>query len=119
MSYCERHAVSVTTTATGIATGYTPVVVGRIVAVQYSKATGGLASTTDVTVTTEDTGQAVWSATNLNASTTVSPLVAAVLTSGAASSLSELPVYAAGERVKIAIAQGGNAKTGSFAVIVG
>jgi len=118
MSYAQSHTVTVTTATGGGGTGYTPVVTGRIAAVTYTQATGGLASTSDLTVTTEDTAQSVWSATNINATTTVHPVAAANLPSGAASSLTEVPIYACGERVKIAVAQGGNTKTGSFQVVL-
>ena len=42
----------------------------------------------------------------------------ATTATGAASTLTELPIYLAGDRVKFAVAQGGNAKNGRFAVIV-
>ena len=118
MSYAQKHTVTVTTATSGVGTGYTPVVTGRIAAVIYTKATGGLASTSDLTVTTEDSAQAVWSATNINATTTVHPLAPGNLSDGSSSSLTEVPIFAAQERVKIAIAQGGNAKVGTFTVIL-
>ena len=70
MSYAERHTVTVTTAAGGAGTGYTPVVTGEIAAIIYTAATGGLASTTDLTVTTETTAQSLWSATNIAATST-------------------------------------------------
>ncbi|MES0444976.1 MAG: hypothetical protein ABUJ92_00385 [Desulfobacterales bacterium] len=119
MSYAERHTVAITTSTGGLATGHTPVVTGRISAIIYTRPTGTpFASTADVTVTTEDSGQSIWAELNVNASETNYPLVAGNLQSGAASTLTEVPLYAANERVKIAIAQGGNAKAGTFIVVI-
>lgn len=120
MSYAEYHVVTVTTATGGTITGYTPVVTGRVVGIVYTAATGTpLASTADFTITTETTAQSLWSESNVTASKTVNPVTAANLETGAASTLTEAPIYAARERVKIAIAQGGNTKTGVFTVIVG
>ncbi len=119
MSYAERHTVSVTTATGGGAIGYTPVITGRIAAIAYAKATGSpFASTADITVTTDISAQSVWSEANVNASETNHPVAVANLTDGSASTLTEIPIYAANERVKIAIAQGGNTKIGTFTVII-
>ena len=120
MSYAESHTVEVTTATGGDATAYTPVVTGRISAVKYTKATGTpFASTADFTITTDDTGQNVWVDSNINATETVYPVqIANLASTGAASTLTEVPVYAAGERVKITIAQGGNTTNGTFTVVI-
>jgi hypothetical protein len=119
MSYRERHAISVTTAADGSATAYSPVLNGDILAVQYVK--DDFADTADFTITTETTAQNVWVDTNITASETVYPMVATNGTDGAALSgagtlMGRIPV--ADERVKIVIAQGGNAKSGAFYVTV-
>lgn len=116
----EYHTVSITTATGGGATAYTPVVRGRVAAIIYTKdATTPLASTADFTITTEDTGQNLWVDTNVNASEIVYPLIAGNLGgSGVASTITEVPVYAAFERVKIVIAQGGNTKVATFKVLV-
>lgn len=120
MSYVEKHTVQLTTATGGGATGYTPVVKGEIAAVRYVKhGTTPFASTADFTITTEDSAQNVWVDSNINASENVYPVVAGNLAgTGAASTLTERPVRAAGERVKIVIAQGGNTKVGTFIVVV-
>jgi len=118
MSYAELHTVTVTTATSGAGTGYTPVVTGKIALVKYAKATGGLASTSDLDVTTEVSAQTVWSATNINATTEQRPVAVAQLPSGVDSSLTEVPIYAAQERIQITVAQGGNTKSGAFTVIV-
>lgn len=115
----QRHIVDITTATDGSATAYSPTVTGRIGAIVYTKdATTPLASTADVTITAEQTGEGVWAESNVNASKTVRPLAAAATPLGAASTLSELPIWVADDRVKIVIAQGGNTKTGRFQVIV-
>lgn len=121
--YAERHVVSLTTDGSGDVTGYTPVVTGRILAIHYVKTdfTDGV----DFTVTAEATGETIWAESNVNASATRAPRQATHSTAGAAS------LYAAGgaavndritlarDRVKIVVAQGGNAKTGAVHVVVG
>ncbi len=119
MSYCERHDVAVTTSTGGTATEYTPVINGLVAAVVYaSGGASGFASTADFTITTETTGQNIWTQSNVSAGVTKYPVTAAQIAAGTNSSLTEVPVPIANERVKIAIAQGGNTKTGTFTVIV-
>jgi hypothetical protein len=119
MSYAEKHTVNVTTATGGGGVAYTSVVTGRIASIAYvSDGTTPFASTADFTITTEDTAQSIWSESNVTASKTVNPVTAANLESGAASSLTEAPIYAAGERIKIAVAQGGDTKSGAFTVVI-
>ena len=120
MSNPTQHSVSVETATSGAATAYTTEVIsGQIQAIKYTKpGSSPLASTADFTITTEGTGQNLWVDTNINATETVYPVVAAnIAGSGAASSLTEVGVYAAQERVKIVIAQGGDTKSGTFTII--
>lgn len=112
----QRHTVSVTTNASGAATAYSPNVTGRIHAVVYVK--GNFDDGVDFTITLEATGESLWTDTNVNASETVYPVQPANLgASGAASTLLEQPMVAANDRVKIIVAQGGNAKSGTFHVV--
>jgi len=121
--HAERHTVTIVTAADGTATGYTPDVTGRILAVIYAKTdyTDGV----DFTITTEKTLQNVWVESNVNAAKTVAPRQATHATDGTASLYAaagepvETEIVAVAERIKIVIAQGGNAKTGAFTVIVG
>ena len=117
MSYGERHTVTLTTNASGDATGYTPVVTGRIVSIQYVKT--DFANGIDVAVTGDQTTLAVWTGTDVNASATVYPLIAATLVGGSSSTLTEVPVMVVNERVKVVVSNGGDTKTGTFHVIVG
>jgi len=120
--YVERHSVSITTDAAGDATGYTPVVTGKIVAIVYTKT--DYAAGVDFTITSETTGQTIWTESNVNASKTCVPRQATHDTAGVASLYAgagepvEDYVHVANERVKIVIASGGNAKTGTFIVLV-
>lgn len=122
MSYVERHTVAVTTESDGSATAYTPNITGRIHSVQYVK--GNFADTVDFTITTEKTAQNIWVDTNITASEVVFPRVPTHDTTGAASLYAsggepvEDHLAIANERVKIVIATGGNATTGTFHIVV-
>ena len=122
MAYIERHQVTVTTgTATG--TGYTPVVNGFVLAIVYTKT--DYAAGVDFTVTGETSGIIIWDQDNVDATVTVYPRGATCDTAGLASLYAgsgepvEDRIPVAQERIKIAIAAGGNGKTGVFDVYVG
>lgn len=125
MSYAERHAVSLTTDASGDVTGYTPVITGKIVNVIYAKdGTTPFADGVDFTITAEATGQTIWQESDVNASKTVAPRQPTHDTVGAASLYAgsgepvEDAIVLAADRVKIVVAQGGDTKTGVITVIV-
>ena len=121
--YVKRHKVAITTAADGTATGYTPLLMGRILSIQYVKT--DFADTADFAITAEDTGQGLWTEENVTASAQVAPRQPTHDNAGAASlyAAGGEPVedcyYLADERVKIAIAQGGDTKSGTFYVTVG
>jgi len=118
--YIEKHTVTAITATGGGATAFTPPLVGRVLGIKYLKhATVPYASTADFTITSEDTGQAILSKSNVNADLIAYPTNKATTATGAASTLTEQPVPLANERVKIVVAEGGNTKTGTFTVIVG
>lgn len=115
--HAERHTVALETDASGDVTGYTPNITGRVHSISYVK--GDFADGVDFTITLESTGESLWTDTNVNASERVYPVAPANLGStGGASSLTEVPVVAANDRVKIVVASGGNAKSGTFHVTV-
>lgn len=116
MSYAERHQIDVVTDADGDVTAYSPTVTGRIVSVTYTKI--DFADTVDFTITAEATGQSIWTDTNITATETVVPLQTGSLPTGAASALTEVPIYLAHDRVKFVIASGGDTKSGTFHVVV-
>jgi hypothetical protein len=113
----------VTTAADGTAAGYTPVASGKILAVRYVKTdyTDGV----DMTVTVEGTSEAVVTLTDCNASTVVYPRSGICDTSGAAAvyiaagQAVREPVCISNDRVKVAIAAGGDVHTGRFYVLIG
>jgi hypothetical protein len=125
--YARRFVVDITTAADGSATAYTDSVVnGRVLSIHYAKdGTTPFDNGVDFTITTETTGQNLWVETNVNAGASRAPRQATHSTAGAASLYAaggtavEDFVYAADERVKVVIAQGGNAKLGRFHILVG
>lgn len=115
--YAERHTVVVEVDESGDATAYTPNITGRIQSISYVK--DDYADTVDFTITLESTGESLWTDTNITASERVYPVAPANLGStGGASSLTEVPIVAANDRVKIVVASGGNATSGTFHVTV-
>lgn len=120
----RKFTVTVTTgTATG--TGYTPYLSGYIESIQYIKpGSNSYSNGVDATITAEATGEAIVTLTDMNASTIVHPRAATHTAAGAAAA------YASGgtgvlsrvalsrDRVKVAIADGGNGTTGTFIVTV-
>jgi len=123
MSYAQSHVVTLTTNADGAATGYTPVVNGKILSIIYDKT--DFADGVDFNITTEDTLQNVWVETNVDADKTVCPRQPIHSTAGVASLFAaagepvEDYIYAANERIKIIVDDGGNVTSGVFRVIVG
>lgn len=119
----KRYTVSVTTAADGTAIAYSPRrISGKIHQIEYVKT--DFADGVDFTIEGEATGVDLWVQSNVNASAAVAPRqathstagVAALYASGGTAVLE--PVALGNDRVKIAIAQGGNAKTGTFHILV-
>ena len=118
MSYAERHAVSVTTAADGSATAYSPVITGKLSQIRYVKTDFDNGST--FTITSEATGETLWTETGVNASATRAPRQAthstagvAALYAGAGTAVND-KIALADDRIKIVIAAGGNVKSGTF-----
>ncbi len=122
MSYAERHEVAVTTAANGSATVYTPVVTGKVSQTRSVKT--DFADGVDFTITSEATGETVWTESNVNASKTVAPRQPLHSTAGVASLYAaagepvEGYIALSNDRVKIVIASGGDTKTGTFHVVI-
>lgn len=118
----KRYKVTVTTAADGTATAYTPRLSGKLCAVHYVKT--DFANGVDFAITSEATGQGIWTDSDVNASEVVQPRVpthdqvGAALLYGAGGTAVADRIALANDRVKIVIAQGGNAKTGTFHVLV-
>lgn len=116
--------LSVTTDASGDATAYTTERIrGKLVAVKYTAdGSNAYANGVDMTVTEEDTAQSLLVKANVSASFTAYPRAACHLASSGAAlvflSTDTAPVTdllrLGGGRIKIALAQGGDTKVGSF-----
>lgn len=122
----RRVVVSVTTASDGTATAYSPPQSGNIHSVAYVKpGSGSYDDGVDFTVTNETTGEGIWTESNVNASAVRYPRAATHSNAGVAA------LYASGgtavngliaiarSRIKIVLAQGGNAKTGAFHFMIG
>ncbi len=118
MSFANRISVAVTTDASGDATAYTPVVTGKLSQIRYVKT--DFANGVDFTITAEATGETLWAQSDVNASATVAPRqathstagVAALYAGGGSAVLDKIAL--ANDRIKIVVAQGGNAKSGTL-----
>ena len=118
----RRYRVPVTTEADGTATAYTPRVAGKLHSIHYVK--DDFADGVDFTVTSEATGETLWAESNVNAAAvryprapTHTPQGVAALFADAGEAVNDR-IALASDRVKIAIAQGGNATSGIFHVLV-
>src|SRR5687767_4297255 len=123
--YAERHTLTIVCASDGSATDYTPVVTGRLISIQYVKAgANNYTDGVDFTITSETTARSLWVDTNINASEVVAPRQPTHDTAGAASLYAaggepvEDHIYLANERVKVVIAAGGNATTGTFHITI-
>ena len=126
--FTERGIVSITTSAGGGAEGFTRPLTGKISSIHYVKggAADDLLSATDISITNETTGDAIWvenSAVSLTR--TIAPKISSYGVNGivalyAASGTGVLTdIVLTDDRVKIAATSGGNAKSGTFHVVVG
>lgn len=117
MSFAQKATVACTATAGGAVTAYSPIMTGQVINAIYTKT--NFSDGAVLLITGEDSGIVIWSQTGVNSSAKISPVqVGSINTSGAASSLTENPVYVANERIKIAMTGAGNGTTGSFTFIV-
>jgi hypothetical protein len=119
----RKFTVPVTTgTATG--EGFSPFLSGYIESIQYVKASeDSFADGVDFTITSDVSGETLWAENDVNASAVRRPRAATHSTAGVAATYdgtrAVLERIALGrDRVKVAVAQGGNGKTGTFVVTV-
>ncbi len=118
----RRYKLTVTTASDGTAVAYTPRLAGEVHSIQYVK--GDFADGVDFTITSEATGENIWTESNVNASAVRYPRApthsqagaAALYASGGTGVLARIAV--ASDRVKVSIAQGGATKTGTFHILV-
>lgn len=121
----RRFEVEVTTLSDGSAVAYSPRVSGKIHSIHYVKpGANSYTDGVDFTITADKTGEQIWAESNVNASTVRYPRAATHSTAGVASLYAasgtavQAPVALANDRVKIALAQGGAAKDGTFHILV-
>lgn len=119
-----RKFTVVPVTGTATATAYTPYLSGYIESIEYVKAgTDPYADGVDFTITAEATGESILALTDQNSSVVKRPRAATHSVAGVAATYDGTRavfdrIALARDRVKIAIAQGGNGKTGTFIVTV-
>jgi hypothetical protein len=121
--HVEKRTISITTAADGSATAYTDGIAnGRVLAVIYTKTNFDNGST--MTLTSETTGQSIWAESNVNASAVRYPRAGVHDVVGVAATLDGTRlvrdyVHVCEERLKVIVASGGNAKTGTLTILVG
>lgn len=116
--HAERFEIALTTDGDGAAVGYTARrVTGRILALLYRKT--DFADGVDFAVTTETTEQNLWTEENVNASKDVYPARAVQGADGVDLEDVYASPVAVDERIKVVVADGGAAKTGTVQVIIG
>ncbi len=123
MAKARKFTVPAVSDGSGAGTFYTPWINrgGFIESIQYLKTdyTDGV----DFTVTSDVTGEAIWTGTDVNAATVVRPRAPTHTTAGvaalyAASGAVNDRIAIAADRVKIVLASAGASKTGSFVITV-
>ena len=114
-----RVSVAVVTDAEGAATVYTPALNGMVRSVRYIKpAEGGLDGGTGIDIVTDKGAVVVWDKDNLAASAVIYPMVPAQDNKGADVAGSYAPIPVCDERIKITVANGGDAGTGTFEFLI-
>lgn len=121
----RRYKMTLTTAADGTVTGYSPRIAGKVHSIQYVKdGSNGYANGVDFTVTAEATGEQIWAENDVNASAVRYPRAATHSNAGIASLYAaggtavQSPIAVANDRIKVAIASGGNAKVGVFHFLI-
>lgn len=122
-----RQVVAITVNASGDATAYTGHVSGLVRAIRYvPDGSTPLDTGADITITADVSGLAILTVTNLGTSAVSFAPHQAVVSVANASALYAAggtavtaPIPVSDERIKIVVAQGGNAKLGTFHVYVG
>lgn len=117
----RKFTVPVTTNGSGAATAYSPYLSGYIESIQYVKTDFADGST--FTITAEATGENIWTQSSVNASVKTRTRAPTHTTAGVAATYdgtrAVLDRVALGrDRVKIAIASGGDTKSGTFVITV-
>ncbi len=123
MSYIQRHVVTVTTDEAGDGIGYTPAVTGKVSAIHYVKdSSNAYSGSALVVVTAEATGETILEV-DLDRSATFAPRQATHAIDGMPAQYASLhpvldSICLANDRIKIAVSNGGDTKTGVFHVVI-
>ena len=106
------------TEAGGAATEFIGPLYGKLDTLAYTKI--DFADTVDFTITNELTGETIWTDTNITTSEAVRPRIITQHTDGAANTTLVIrePYFFHGQRIKIVIAAGGDAKSGRFTALM-
>ena len=114
-----RVSVAVVTDESGEAVVYTPALNGMIRSVRYIKpSSGGLDAGSDIDIVTDKGAVVVWDKDGLAASAVIYPMVQAQNNKGADVAGSYAPIPVCDERIKITVANGGNAGAGTFEFLI-
>ena len=114
-----RVSVPVVTSALGAAVVYTPALNGVVRSVRYIKPTsGGLDAGSDIDIVTDKGAVVIWDKDDLAASAVIYPMVQAQDNTGADVAGSYAPIPVCDERIKITVANGGNAGAGTFEFLI-
>lgn len=124
--HADRQILTLAVNASGAATVYSDRVTGRVLQLRYvPDATTPLDTGADLTITGEETGVAIATLSNIGLSAfTKVPRQATHGVTGTAlvyagtDAVAE-PVYLAGERIKVVVAQGGVSMTGTLHILIG
>lgn len=117
--HLTRVSVAIVTDESGDAVAYTPALNGVVRSVRYIKPTsGGLADGTDIDIVTDKGAVVVWDKDNLDASKVIYPMVQAQDNAGTDVTGSYAPIPVCDERIKITVANGGNAGAGTFEFLI-
>lgn len=117
MSMANEYQLAITTAADGTATAYTPKVSGWVDRVIVDK--GTLADTADVTITDDqDPAMPVVTISNVTADVVAQPRRLVQDAAGADITGAYSYVYVHNARIKVAVAAGGDAKTGTVKILV-
>lgn len=121
----RRIKLDVTTEVGGTATKYSPNITGKIHSVHYVKdGTTPYENTVDFALSVDGTGESVWAQSNVTASAVKYPRapvhdqVGAALLYAAGGTAQTDKVALGNDKVKIVLAQGGDAKKGTFIFLV-
>lgn len=118
----RRLTVTATTAADGTATVFSPRVSGKLHSIQYVKS--DFPNGVGFAITAEATGENLWTEAAVNASAVRYPRAATHSQAGAAALYASAGTAVAdkigigNDRVKIAITAGGNAKSGTFHILI-